>query len=207
MQKLNSSISRLARNVEFLFPVQAQSYQYVYDQKDCLVQAYTGTGKTLAFSIPIVELLQNDTSVKLIRGRAPRVMVLAPTRELSMDKIEFKDSSEWNICVAKQISDDFQSVASDLSTVTIYGGKKYEDQENSIRNGCDILVATPGRLKDIVDKGRLDLTKVKHVVLDEVDRMLDMGFIDDVEEILGHIFTASKFENPMENHSLQLDSI
>ncbi len=80
----------------------------------------------------------------------------------------------------------------DLSVVTIYGGKKYEDQENSIRNGCDILVATPGRLKDIVDKGRLDLTKVKHVILDEVDRMLDMGFIDDVEEILGHIFTSGK---------------
>ncbi|CAF3436035.1 unnamed protein product, partial [Rotaria sp. Silwood2] len=129
------------RNVDFLFPVQAESYKHIHDQKDCLVQAYTGTGKTLAFSIPIVELLQNDTSLKLIRGRAPRVLVLAPTRELT-----------------NQISDDFQSVASDLSIVTIYGGKKYEDQEKSIRNGCDILVATPGRLKDIVDKGKLDLT-------------------------------------------------
>ena len=73
----------LDRNVELLFPVQAESYNYIHDQKDCLVQAYTGTGKTLAFSIPIVELLQNDTSVKLTRGRAPRVLVLAPTRELS----------------------------------------------------------------------------------------------------------------------------
>ncbi|CAF0793439.1 unnamed protein product [Rotaria sordida] len=163
------------RNVDLLFPVQAKSYKYIYDQKDCLVQAYTGTGKTLAFSIPIVELLQNDASFKLIRGRAPRVLVLAPTRELT-----------------NQISDDFQSVASDLSIVTIYGGKKYEDQEKNIRNGCDILVATPGRLKDIVDKGKLDLTKVKHVILDEVDRMLDMGFIDDVEEILGHIFIPNR---------------
>jgi ATP-dependent RNA helicase DDX21 len=93
--------------------------------------------------------------------------------------------------LAKQISDDFQSIVSDLSVVTIYGGKKYDTQENSIRNGCDILVCTPGRLKDIVDKGKLDLTKIKHVILDEVDRMLDMGFIDDVEEILGHIFTSS----------------
>jgi superfamily II DNA/RNA helicase len=74
----------LDRNVEFLFPVQLESYKYIADQKDCLVQAYTGTGKTLAFSIPIVELLQNDTSVKLLRGRAPRVLALAPTRELSM---------------------------------------------------------------------------------------------------------------------------
>lgn len=71
------------RNVEFLFPVQSQSYQYIYEQKDCLVQAYTGTGKTLAFALPTVEILQNDSSVKLIRGRAPRVLVLAPTRELS----------------------------------------------------------------------------------------------------------------------------
>jgi ATP-dependent RNA helicase DDX21 len=75
------------RNVEFLFPVQTESYKYIAEQKDCLVQAYTGTGKTLAFSIPIVELLQNDTSVKLTRGRPPRVLALAPTRELS--KISF----------------------------------------------------------------------------------------------------------------------
>ena len=93
--------------------------------------------------------------------------------------------------LAKQIFDDFQLLTNDLSAVMIYGGKKYEDQENSIRNGCDILVATPGRLKDIVDKGRLDLTKIRHVILDEVDRMLDMGFVDIVEEILGHIFTPS----------------
>lgn len=93
--------------------------------------------------------------------------------------------------LANQISDDFQSIVTNLSIVTIYGGKKYEDQEKSIRNGCDILVATPGRLKDIVDKGILDLSKVKHVILDEVDRMLDMGFIDDVEEILSHIFKPS----------------
>jgi len=175
-----STIKKLkARNVDFLFPVQADSFQHIYDGKDSVVQAYTGTGKTLAFSIPMVEVLQNDVSLKLLRGRAPRVLVLAPTRELT-----------------KQISDDFQSIVTELSIVTIYGGKKYEDQENSIRNGCDILVATPGRLKDIVDKGRLDLSKVKHVILDEVDRMLDMGFVDDVDEILGHVFKKGRETKP-----------
>lgn len=164
-----------ARNVEFLFPVQAASYAYIHEGKDCLVQAYTGTGKTLAFSIPVVELLENDASIKLNRGRAPRALVLAPTRELT-----------------KQISDDFQSLVTNLSVVTIYGGKKYEDQESSIRQGCDILVATPGRLKDIIEKGKLVLNQVKHVILDEVDRMLDMGFIDDVEEILGYIFKTDR---------------
>ena len=73
----------LDRNISILFPVQAESYKHIYEQKDCLVQAYTGTGKTLGFAIPVVEILQNDTSVKLLRGRAPRALVLAPTRELS----------------------------------------------------------------------------------------------------------------------------
>jgi ATP-dependent RNA helicase DDX21 len=179
--------------VTVLFPVQSESYKLIYDQKDCLVQAYTGTGKTLAFAIPTVELLQNDTSVKALRGRAPRVLVLAPTRELSKSVANGCSRIFGSIpFLAKQISDDFQSIVSDLSVVTIYGGKKYEDQENSIRNGCDIVVATPGRLKDIIEKRKLDLTKVQHVILDEVDRMLDMGFIDDVEGILGHVFTPSK---------------
>ncbi|CAF1376768.1 unnamed protein product, partial [Rotaria sp. Silwood1] len=98
---------------------------------------YTGTVKTLlTFSIPIVELLKNDTSIKLIRGRSPPILILAATRELT------------------------------------------------------------GRLKDIVDKGKVDLTKIKHVILDKVDRMVDMGFIDDVEEILEHIFTPNRETKP-----------
>ena len=84
--EIQKSIISLGRNVQFLFPVQAESYEHIHQGKDCLVQAYTGTGKTLAFSIPVVELLQNDSSVKLIRGRAPRALVLAPTRELSRYK-------------------------------------------------------------------------------------------------------------------------
>ena len=83
MNLSSSSVSISARNVGFLFPVQSESYQHIHEQKDCVVQAYTGTGKTLAFSIPIVELLQNDPTLKLLRGRAPRVLALAPTRELS----------------------------------------------------------------------------------------------------------------------------
>lgn len=100
---------------------------------------------------------------------------------------------EYLIFLAKQISDDFESVATGISIVTIYGGKRYEDQENSIRQGCDVLVATPGRLKDILEKKKVSLAQVKHVILDEVDRMLDMGFIDDVEQILGHIFKGGLF--------------
>ena len=76
-------LSILARNVEFLFPVQAKSYASIHEQKDCVIQSSTGTGKTLAFSLPIVELLQNDKSVELVSGRAPRVLVVVPTREIS----------------------------------------------------------------------------------------------------------------------------
>ncbi|CAF4102551.1 unnamed protein product, partial [Rotaria sordida] len=148
--------------------------------KKLQVQAYTGTGKTLlAFSIPVVELLQNDTSIKLIRERAPRIFVLAPTRELT-----------------KQILDDFQSIVSDLSIVTIYDGKNMMIKRIVFEMIVIFLLQHPGRLKDIVDKGKLDLTKIKHVILDEVDRMLDMGFIDDVEEILGHIFTPNRETKP-----------
>jgi len=73
----------LARNIEYLFPIQTESYTSIYEQNDCLIQASNGTGKTLAFAIPIVELLQNDNSVELTSGRAPRVLVLAPTRDIS----------------------------------------------------------------------------------------------------------------------------
>ncbi len=73
----------LARNIEFLFPVQTESYTSIYEQNDCLIQSSNGSGKTLAFAIPIVELLQSDKSVELVSGRAPRVLVLAPTRDIS----------------------------------------------------------------------------------------------------------------------------
>ncbi len=90
--------SILARNVEYLFPVQAESYKSINEQNDCLIQASNGSGKTLAFALPIVELLQNDKSIELTSGRAPRVLVLAPTRDISNKNLNKK--SELNIFIS-----------------------------------------------------------------------------------------------------------
>ena len=104
-------------------------------------------------------------------SKTPKVLILEPTREL-----------------AKQVGDDFTSISSKLRTCCVYGGVSYEKQERELRSGVDILAGTPGRILDFINSGKIDLNKVEHVVLDEVDRMLDMGFQDQVEDILKSVF-------------------
>ena len=112
----------------------------------------------MAFSLPIVERLQKETLNK--SGRFPRCLVLEPTREL-----------------AKQVTNDFLSIKSRLlSIATLYGGKEYSRQELALKKGSDIVVGTPGRIKDFLNKNKLNLRQCQIIVLDEVDRMLDMGF-------------------------------
>ncbi|CAF0894537.1 unnamed protein product [Rotaria sordida] len=158
-----------ARDVKYLFPVQYRSYNDIISGKDCIVQARTGTGKTLAFSLPIVERLQ--TEISNAWGRYPRCLVLEPTREL-----------------AKQVTNDFLSIKSRLLSIsTLYGGKEYSRQELSLKKGSDIVIGTPGRIKDFLNQKKLNLQQVQIIVLDEVDRMLDMGFQDDVDYIIKSI--------------------
>ncbi|XP_077376120.1 nucleolar RNA helicase 2 [Festucalex cinctus] len=155
-----------ARGVSYLFDIQVQTFDHVYDGHDVLAQARTGTGKTFSFAIPLVEKLQLD-GLERPRGRPPKVLVLAPTRELAI-----------------QVARDFKDIGRKVSIFCFYGGSSYNPQIEAIRNGIDILVGTPGRIKDLIQNHKLDLTKLKHVVLDEVDQMLDMGFAEQVEEIL-----------------------
>ncbi|XP_013387133.1 nucleolar RNA helicase 2-like, partial [Lingula anatina] len=163
----NPMVEKLqGRSVTYLFPIQAQTFDHVYDGFDVIAQARTGTGKTLSFALPLVEKLQLE-GTKGKHGRPPKVLVMAPTREL-----------------AKQVSEDFESITETLKVFCIYGGTAFAPQEQAIRKGLDILVGTPGRILDYVRKGTLDLAHLRHVVLDEVDRMLDMGFTESVEEIL-----------------------
>ncbi|GAA47930.1 nucleolar RNA helicase 2 [Clonorchis sinensis] len=139
---------------------------------DVVVLARTGTGKTLAFTIPITEMLLKNSDAHTEKGRSPKVLVLAPTREL-----------------VTQISSDFQSLCEDdFSVLTVYGGVPLGPQCNSLRRGVDVLIGTPGRVIDLMERGVLCLDSVKHVVLDEVDRMLDMGFHKDVESIIAHLY-------------------
>ncbi|TWW68196.1 Nucleolar RNA helicase 2 [Takifugu flavidus] len=155
-----------SRGVSYLFDIQVKTFDSVYDGEDVIAQARTGTGKTFSFAIPLVEKLQRD-SAGPARGRAPKVLVLTPTRELAI-----------------QVAKDFKDIIKKLSIVCFYGGTSYMPQIDAIRNGIDILVGTPGRIKDHLQNNKLDLSKLKHVVLDEVDQMLDMGFAEQVEEIL-----------------------
>uniref|UniRef100_A0A8C2SU37 RNA helicase n=1 Tax=Coturnix japonica TaxID=93934 RepID=A0A8C2SU37_COTJA len=163
-----------ARGVTYLFPVQVKTFQPVYSGKDVIAQAQTGTGKTFSFAIPLIEKLQVDSEERR-RGRPPKVLVLAPTREL-----------------ANQVAKDFKDITRKLTVACFYGGTPYNGQSN----GIDILVGTPGRIKDHLQNGKLDLTKVKHVVLDEVDQMLDMGFAEQVEDILRVAYKKDSEDNP-----------
>ncbi|XP_029903437.1 nucleolar RNA helicase 2-like [Myripristis murdjan] len=173
------TIERLkARGVSYLFDIQVKTFNPVYDGKDVVGQARTGTGKTFSFAIPLVEKLQGDTGERS-RGRAPKVLVLAPTRELAI-----------------QVAKDFKDISKRLSISCFYGGSSYNPQIDAIRNGIDILVGTPGRIKDHLQNNKLDLSKLKHVVLDEVDQMLDMGFAEQVEEILSASYKKDSESNP-----------
>uniref|UniRef100_A0A2K5XXX9 RNA helicase n=1 Tax=Mandrillus leucophaeus TaxID=9568 RepID=A0A2K5XXX9_MANLE len=165
----------------FLFSIQAKTFHHVYSRKDLIAQAWRGTGKTLSFAIPLIEKLHGELQDRK-RGRPPQVLVLAPTREL-----------------ANQVSKDFSDITKRLSVACFYGGTPYGGQFECMGNGIGILVGTPGPIKDRIQNVKLDLTKLKHVVLDEVDQMLDMGFADQVEEILnsenGKNYRASEGSN------------
>uniref|UniRef100_A0A8C8R6E6 RNA helicase n=1 Tax=Pelusios castaneus TaxID=367368 RepID=A0A8C8R6E6_9SAUR len=167
-----------ARGVTYLFPVQVKTFEHVYDGKDVIAQARTGTGKTFSFAIPLIEKLQGDMQERK-RGRTPKVLVLTPTREL-----------------ANQVAKDFKDITKKLTVACFYGGTAYNGQIDLIRNGIDILVGTPGRIKDHLQNGKLDLSKLKHVVLDEVDQMLDMGFAEQVEDILRVAYKKDSEDNP-----------
>ncbi|XP_051883357.1 nucleolar RNA helicase 2 isoform X1 [Pristis pectinata] len=167
-----------ARGVTHLFPIQAQTFDHIYDGSDCVAQARTGTGKTFSFAIPLVEKLQLDLTEQR-RGRPPKVLVLAPTRELAI-----------------QVAKDFKDITRKLAVSCFYGGTAYNGQMDSIRNGIDILVGTPGRVRDHLQNMKINLSKLKHVVLDEVDQMLDMGFAEQVEDILSVAYKKDSKDNP-----------
>ncbi|MCL4776333.1 MAG: DEAD/DEAH box helicase, partial [Gammaproteobacteria bacterium] len=143
-------------------PIQAQAIPAVLGGRDVLAGAQTGTGKTAGFVLPILQRL-NGAPVDAQR-RAPRALVLTPTREL-----------------AAQVADSVRDYGKylRLRTVVVFGGVGINPQIDALRRGCDILVATPGRLLDLAGQQAVDLRAVEVFVLDEADRMLDMGFIHD----------------------------
>jgi superfamily II DNA/RNA helicase len=145
-------------------PIQAQAIPHVLARRDVLGIAQTGTGKTAAFTLPMLTILENGRA----RARMPRTLILEPTREL-----------------AAQVEENFSryGVNQKLSVALLIGGVSFGDQDAKITRGVDVLIATPGRLLDHVERGKLLLTGVELLVIDEADRMLDMGFIPDIERV------------------------
>lgn len=161
------------RGVKALFPVQAACFNAISEGRDVIGKDRTGTGKTLAYALPILEKLRTHDMLKKIREQAPFKIVLVPTREL-----------------ANQVGDEYLSLQngpSEFRVAKIYGGAPIGNQIMTLREGVEVVVGTPGRVMDLLEKGRLDLSELRTVVLDETDRMLDMGFQKDIEKILGII--------------------
>jgi len=152
------------------FPIQAATIPDVLSGKDVLGRGKTGSGKTIAFGAPLVErLMENEGGKNRKPGRKPRALILAPTRELAM-----------------QIDRTVQPIARSvgLFTTTIVGGVPQFKQVSTLQRGVDIVIATPGRVEDLVEQGRLDLSEVMITVLDEADHMCDLGFLEPVQRIL-----------------------
>ncbi|MFD2366584.1 DEAD/DEAH box helicase [Pseudoduganella sp. GCM10020061] len=163
--QLSAPILKALKDVgyEVPSPIQAQTIPLLLEHRDVLGQAQTGTGKTAAFALPILSRID-------IKQHSPQALVLAPTRELAI-----------------QVAEAFQSYAAHIPkfhVLPIYGGQAYGTQLSALRRGVHVVVGTPGRVIDHIEKGSLDLSQIKYLVLDEADEMLRMGFIEDVETIL-----------------------
>ncbi|MDG2112894.1 MAG: DEAD/DEAH box helicase [Actinomycetota bacterium] len=150
-----------ARGITEPFAIQAATIADALDGQDVCGRAPTGSGKTLAFGVPLI------ATVERAEKKRPRALILAPTREL-----------------ADQINTELRSFAGDVRVGVVYGGVGYGKQFDLLRRGVDVLVACPGRLEDLIQQGEVDLRAVEQVVLDEADRMADMGFLPAVRRIL-----------------------
>src|SRR5215470_15038014 len=147
-------------------PIQAQAIPEVLKGRDVLGIAQTGTGKTASFTLPMIDILAAGRA----RARMPRTLILEPTREL-----------------AAQVAESFDVYGKyhKLDQALLIGGESFVDQERKLDRGVDVLIATPGRLIDLYGRGKILLSDARILVIDEADRMLDMGFIPDVERIVG----------------------
>lgn len=159
-----------AEGYETPTPIQLQSIPLLLERRDLLGIAQTGTGKTAAFALPTLQHLVERSQNR--KPKSTKVLVLAPTREL-----------------AAQIADSFQTYSKfmDCVTQTVFGGVKINKQIRALERGCHVLVATPGRLLDLVNQGAVQLGDVEVLILDEADQMLDMGFIHDLQKIISHV--------------------
>lgn len=144
------------RGIKFLFPIQYHTFDYVYDGKDVIGQARTGTGKTLSFVLPLLERIDAEKLVKPDRGRPPFVLVMAPTRELA--------NQVYRVVVTL--------TPHEVSSHCVYGGTPYAPQEQAFRSGLDFLVGTPGRILDHMRRGLLNLDHLRYFLLEKISYLI-----------------------------------
>ncbi|MEK9620121.1 MAG: DEAD/DEAH box helicase, partial [Flavobacteriales bacterium] len=171
--KLIEPILKALKHQNYIEPteIQAKSIPLVLSGDDILGSAQTGTGKTAAFAIPIIQhLVKGEYNFQ--KNRKISSLIVTPTRELAI-----------------QIEENFKAYSkyTKLKTTVIFGGVSQHGQTRALSNGIDILVATPGRLLDLINQGFISINAVKYFVLDEADRMLDMGFIHDIKKIIAKL--------------------
>ena len=153
--------------ISAFFPIQATAYVPIVEGKDVLARSKTGTGKTLAFVLPLLERLKRERVVA--RKGEISILVMEPTREL-----------------ANQVTQEIEKLSPETRVCAVYGGVGYGPQTDKLLRGVDVCVGTPGRLMDLLDKGACSLREVRAVVLDEADEMLRRGFKEDMENIMGY---------------------
>lgn len=171
LQLINPLLQALTdQGYEHPTPVQEKSIPHILEGKDIFGCAQTGTGKTAAFALPILQLLSEKKTSN--EQRTIKALILAPTREL-----------------ASQIGDSFRDYGAQLGFrhAVVFGGVSQHAQVNTLQRGIDILVATPGRLLDLMQQGHIRLNHIEYFVLDEADRMLDMGFIHDIKKVIAKL--------------------
>ena len=155
-------------------PIQEKSIPVILQKKDLLGCAQTGTGKTAAFVLPILQLLYQEHQQHNQPYHKIKALVLTPTRELAQQ-------------ITKEIKKEKEKGRLHLRHQVVFGGVSQYNQVQGIRRGVDIVVATPGRLLDLMQQGHINLKDIQHFVLDEADRMLDMGFVHDVKRIIAKL--------------------
>ena len=156
--------------ISYLFPIQYKTFNPIYEGLDLIGKDRTGSGKTLAFSLPILEKLRNQKKLINAYGQAPYVIVLVPTRELAM-----------------QVTGEFQrfkNFENEYRVISIYGKTEMYPQLNALKAGIDVIVGTPGRILDLLERRAISFRSLEHFILDETDQMLNIGFEEDIERIL-----------------------
>jgi len=175
--KINESLTKVLGELGYnqATPIQQQAIPFILNGKDIFGCAQTGTGKTAAFALPIIQMLSNKNQPA--GERKIKALILAPTRELAL-----------------QISANITSYSKNLNLyhTTVYGGVSQHTQVKDLKRGVDILIATPGRLLDLMQQGYVKLTNIEYFVLDEADRMLDMGFINDIRKVIAILPTKKQ---------------